>query len=150
MWLLPPRLTPQLGGAQHSACAPRLMTAPSQSRPTTVFAMSGLAPIATVMLQCHDRSKSANKRHRSRDGGSLSRDRKLKESTPRLAPGRPQPPTVGFDNRAADREAHAHAVGLRRVEGFKETRQALRAQPRPGVPHRDAHALRLNTHGADV
>src|SRR5260370_29202946 len=34
---------------------------------------------------------------------------------------------MGFDNRAADREAHAHAVGLRRVEWFKETRQALRA-----------------------
>jgi hypothetical protein len=62
------------------------------------------------------------------DGGSVSGDRKLKESTPRLAPGRPQPPTMGFDNRAADREAHAHAVGLRRVEGFKETREALRAQ----------------------
>ena len=76
-------------------------------------------------------------------------DRKLKESTPRLAPGRPQPPTMGFDNRAADREAHAHAVGLRGVEGFKETRQAFRAQPMAGIPHRDAHALRLDTHGAD-
>jgi hypothetical protein len=29
------------------------------------------------------------------DGGSVSGDRKLKESTPRLAPGRPQPPTMG-------------------------------------------------------
>src|SRR5882672_7557346 len=84
------------------------------------------------------------------DGGSVSGDRKLKESTSRLAPGRPQPPTMGFDNRAADREAHAHAVGLRRVEGFKETREAFRAQPRAGVPHRDAHALLLDTHGADV
>jgi hypothetical protein len=27
-----------------------------------IFAMSGLAPIAAVMLQCHDRSKSANNR----------------------------------------------------------------------------------------
>jgi hypothetical protein len=26
---------------------------------------------------------------------------------------------MGFDNRAADREAHAHAVGFRRVEGFR-------------------------------
>src|SRR5258707_7027167 len=79
-------------------------------------------------------------------GGSVSGDRKLKESTPRLAPGRPQPPTIGFDNRAADREAHAHAVGLRRVEGFKETRQALRAQPMAGIPHRGAYRLRLDTH----
>jgi hypothetical protein len=46
----------------------------------------------------------------------MSGDRKLKESTPRLAPGRPQPPTMGFDNRAADREAYAHAVGLRSIE----------------------------------
>src|ERR1700737_512467 len=50
------------------------------------------------------------------DGGSVSGDRKLKESPPRLARGRPQPSAVSFDNRAADREAHAHAVGLRRVE----------------------------------
>src|SRR5262245_53478165 len=32
-----------------------------QSRRTTMFAMYGLAPIAAVM-QCHDRSKSANNR----------------------------------------------------------------------------------------
>jgi len=38
---------------------------------------------------------------------------------------------MAFDCR--DREAHAHAVGLRRVEGFKETRQALRAQPMAGI-----------------
>ena len=63
------------------------------------------------------------------DGGSVSGDRKLKESTPRLAPGRPKPPTMGFDNRAADREAHAHAVGLRRVEWFKETRQISALNP---------------------
>jgi hypothetical protein len=77
-------------------------------------------------------------------GNSVSGDCKLKESPPRLAHGRPQPPTMCFDDRAADREAHSHAVGLRRVEGFKEMRQALRAQPIAGIPHRDAHALRLD------
>src|SRR5271163_475357 len=81
---------------------------------------------------------------------AVSGDRKLEKSTPRLAPGRPQPPTMRFDNRAADREAHAHAVGLRCVEGFKEKRQALRAQPMAGIPHRDEHALWLGAHGADV
>ena len=35
-------------------------------------------------------------------GGSVNGDRKLKESTPRLAPGSPQPSAVGFDDRAAD------------------------------------------------
>jgi len=34
---------------------------------------------------------------------------------------------MGFDNRAADREAHAHAVGLRRVEGcLSNARQVYR------------------------
>src|SRR5207344_1935438 len=42
---------------------------------------------------------------RSRSVRSGGRDRKLKESTSRLASGRPQPPTMGFDDRAADREA---------------------------------------------
>src|SRR6266581_3873660 len=83
------------------------------------------------------------------DGGSVSGDRKLKESTPRLAPGRPQPPTMGFDNRAADREAHAHAVGLRRVEWFKETRQSFRAQPGAGVLHPEAHLVRFRLAGSD-
>jgi hypothetical protein len=59
--------------------------------------------------------------------GSVSGDRKLKQSTSRLAPGRPKPPTMGFDIRAADRETHARAIGLRRVEWFKETRQSFRA-----------------------
>src|SRR6266481_264547 len=72
-------------------------------------------------------------------GGSVSRDRKLKESTLRLARDRPQPSAVGLDDRAADREAHAHALGLGRVEWLEQTREALRAQPRAGVPHPDAH-----------
>jgi hypothetical protein len=45
-------------------------------------------------------------------GGSVSGDRKLKESTPRLAPGRPKLPTMGFDNRAANREAHGECVTI--------------------------------------
>src|SRR5580700_2739659 len=104
-----------------------------------------------MALTCRWRSRPQHQQATSiTDGGSVKGDRKLKESTPWLAPGRPQPPTMGFDNRAADREAHAHAVGLRRVEGFKETRQALRAQPLSGISHRDAHALRFDTHGPDV
>src|ERR1700722_10052941 len=84
------------------------------------------------------------------DGGSVSGDRKLKASTPRLPPGTPHPPTMGFNNRAADREAHAHAVGLRRVEGFKETRQAFRAQPMTAVPHRDANTFRCDQLCGDI
>src|SRR5882672_11868352 len=74
------------------------------------------------------------------DGSSVSGDRKLKESTPRLAPGRPQPPPMGFDNRVADREAHAHAFGLGRVEWLEQTREVIWAEPGAGVPHPDAYA----------
>jgi hypothetical protein len=35
------------------------------------------------------------------DGSSISGNRQLKESAPRLASGRPQPPAVGLDDRAA-------------------------------------------------
>src|SRR6201991_4793567 len=70
------------------------------------------------------------------DGGSVSGDRKLKESAPRLAPGRPQPPTMGFDNRAADREAHAHAAGLCGVEGIENAIELFRMDARPGIVHR--------------
>jgi hypothetical protein len=51
---------------------------------------------------------------------------------------------MGFDNR----EAHAHAVGLRRVEWFKETRQSFRAQPGAGVSHPEAHRVRFRLAGS--
>src|SRR5712664_1776524 len=66
-----------------------------------------------------------NKRHRSRMAAQSAGDRKLKESAPWLAPGRPQPPPMGFDNRVADREAHAHAFGLGRVEWLEQTREVI-------------------------
>jgi hypothetical protein len=56
---------------------------------------------------------------------------------------------MGFDNRAADREAHAHAVGLRRIEWCKETRQSFRAQPGAGVSHPEAHRVRFRLAGSD-
>jgi hypothetical protein len=58
-----------------------------------------------------------------------ARDRKLKESAVWLASSGPQASAVGFDDRAADCQSHSHAVGLCRVEWFKETREGLRAQP---------------------
>ena len=56
-----------------------------------------------------------------------SRDNKLKDSPVWLATGGPQAPAVGFDDRAADCQSQSHAVGLCRVEWFKETREGLRA-----------------------
>jgi hypothetical protein len=52
---------------------------------------------------------------------------------------------MGFANRAADREAHAHAVGLRRVEGFKETRHALQAQAMAGIPQLRSGPFSMDT-----
>jgi hypothetical protein len=57
---------------------------------------------------------------------------------------------MGFDNRAADREAHAHAVGLCRIEWLEETLEVLLTQPWAGVPHREAHAFRLSVLGGDT
>ena len=56
---------------------------------------------------------------------------------------------MSFDNRAADREAHAHAVGLRRIEWFKETRQSFGAQSGAGVLHPEAHLVRFRLAGSD-
>jgi hypothetical protein len=46
-------------GAVHRSEIFPLMSLQGQSRRTTMFAMSGLAPISAMLLQCHDRSKSA-------------------------------------------------------------------------------------------
>jgi hypothetical protein len=35
--------------------------------------------------------------------------------------GRPQPPSMGIDDRTTDREAHAYAVGLGRVSRLRES-----------------------------
>ena len=40
-------------------------------------------------------------------------------------------------DRAADRQSHAHAARLGRVERIEQVRQALRLQSRPGIAHRD-------------
>jgi hypothetical protein len=54
-----------------------------------------------------------------------SRDNKLKDSPVWLATSGPQAPAVGFDDRAADCQSQSHAVGLCRVEWFKETRDGI-------------------------
>src|SRR6516162_559264 len=60
-----------------------------------------------------------------------------------LARRGPEPSPMSLNDRAADRQAHTHSLRLGRVEGFKEAWEALRCQPRPGIPHPDAHAFRL-------
>src|SRR5215813_14440992 len=54
----------------------------------------------------------------------------------------PNPSTVSFDDRTADRESHAHAIRLCRVEGVEQAVDALEAQSRAGITHRDEHPAR--------
>src|SRR5258707_4937279 len=48
---------------------------------------------------------------------SFQRQGELKDGAPKFVRARPHPSPVSLDHRPADREAHAHALGLRRVEG---------------------------------
>src|SRR5215471_11187180 len=67
-----------------------------------------------------------------------------------LARRDPEPSPVSLNDRTADRQAHTHALRLGRVEGFKQAWEARRRQPRPGIPHGDAHAFRLVGFRADL
>src|SRR5881628_423024 len=61
---------------------------------------------------------------------------------PAIVGRRPDPPAVGLDDRAADRESHAEALRLGRIEGVEQMVDALRVQSRPRVARGDEHALR--------
>src|SRR6516165_8804299 len=76
-------------------------------------------------------------------GRLLGRNRKLKQGSMWLARRGPEPSPMSLNDRARDRQAHTHSLRLGRVEGFKEAWEALRRQPRPGIPYPDAHAFRL-------
>ena len=73
----------------------------------------------------------------------ISRQRKLKRCPGTVVRGRPQPSAVGLDNRAADRQPHAHALRLGCIEGGEEMVETLRIQPRARISHCDQHALRF-------
>src|SRR5262249_57222484 len=67
-----------------------------------------------------------------------------------LARPGPEPSPISLNDTAGDRQTHTHALLLGRVEGFKQAWEALRRQPRPGIPHGDAHAFRLIGFRADL
>src|SRR5437879_8154551 len=77
------------------------------------------------------------------DGGSVSGDRKLKQSTPRLAGGRPQPAPVGIDDRPADRESHTHAAGFGGEEGVEQPVRILGGDPDAAIRYTYKHLVRL-------
>ena len=56
---------------------------------------------------------------------------------------------MAVDDGPADRQPHAHAAGLRRVEGFENPLEVLRIDARSGIAHGDADPARLELLGAD-
>jgi hypothetical protein len=50
---------------------------------------------------------------------------------------------MGFDDRAADREPHAHAIGLGRIEGVEQAVEIVGTETRPGISHLDQHVMRM-------
>src|SRR5580704_5948678 len=74
---------------------------------------------------------------------------KLKERTSWCVPGRPQSSAMGFNDRAADRQAHTQTAGLCRVEGVKHTLKGCWRQARTRISYRDMNAVRLRLPGAD-
>src|SRR5262244_4020743 len=54
---------------------------------------------------------------------------------------RPEPAAVGLNDRAADRQSHAHVLRLGRIKGLEETLKALRIQSRPRILDHDHHTL---------
>src|ERR1700734_2387922 len=48
-----------------------------------------------------------------------------------------------LDDRAADRQPHAQATGLGRVERLEDAREVRRRQPRTRIAYRDEHGFRV-------
>src|SRR5208282_1717416 len=62
----------------------------------------------------------------------------------------PKATFVRFNNRAADRQAHAHSLGLRGEERFKDLAHFLRADSLPSIAHEDFDRLLVAAPGADA
>src|SRR5437762_2161342 len=71
---------------------------------------------------------------------SLQRQGELKDGAPGFIRARPHPSPVSLDHRPADSEAHAHALGLCRVEGLEYALDICRVQAGAGIANRDAYA----------
>src|SRR5215831_10261379 len=61
--------------------------------------------------------------------------RKLKDGAPGRVWPRPEPSSVSFYDRAANRQPHAQALTLGRIEGVEKTIEILRIQPRARILH---------------
>src|ERR1700730_1549349 len=67
----------------------------------------------------------------------------LKDRSVRIARRRADAAIVSFDDRPANSQTYAHALGLRRVERLKNAVDPFRIDTRPRVFHRDHYAIRF-------
>jgi len=79
----------------------------------------------------------------------LDRKRHTKDRAVGLVRRRRQPPAMRLDDRAADRQPHAHPVGLGRIEGLEQAVEVRRVEPRAGVLYLDEHIIRTTLAGDD-
>src|SRR5215469_714497 len=64
----------------------------------------------------------------------MNRQHELKDGAlGRICRG-PEPPSVSFDDRTADRQPHTQPFGLGRMEGFEKSIETLGIQPRARIP----------------
>jgi hypothetical protein len=73
----------------------------------------------------------------------IHRQGELKNGTVGYACRGPQPATVGFNDRTADRESHAHAAGFGGEEGVEQPVRILGGNPDAAIRHTYEHLLCL-------
>jgi len=87
-----------------------------------------------------------------RRGLPLPRQGELKDGTPGYVCRGPHTAAMRLDDRPADRQPHAHAIGFRRKKSVEDSVDVLRIDPCSCVSHRDQQIVRiidfsLNPHG---
>src|SRR6201992_2470436 len=73
----------------------------------------------------------------------VHREGELKRGTVGYICRGPQPTTVGFDDRTADRESHTHAAGFGGEEGVEKLVRMLGGDPIAAIRHTYAHVSDL-------
>src|SRR6202140_5126605 len=79
----------------------------------------------------------------------VHRQGELKRGTVGYVCRGPQPATVGFDDRTADREPHTHAAGFGGEEGVEQPVRIFCGDPDAAIGHTYKHLLRIVLAGSD-
>ena len=75
--------------------------------------------------------------------------RELKYRAARVVRFRPQPASVGIDDRPADRKPHPGPTGLGSVESLEDALDMFRIDASPGIMHGDKDTAGFVLRGAD-